>query len=245
LPGLDAISESKSQAKDKVVSTIEGDRMTVVSAPVTLTKQPYDKNGAWNMDDPAFAQTLTMIQKLHAFMPASSEQDLGSAKVFQAGALALETYWQPQILRAVQAGQPASDIAMAPNPRGRYTATIFWTAGAIIPKYAANKEEAARFMAEGLLGPLGVQKTFENWKIVPYHGIIQKMGDKLPSWAKPLLGTLSESQPIPMNPYWVGIEQPIFKEEVERMVLQGQSVETTRANMAKRIKDKLAELGVK
>jgi len=37
LPGLDATSQSKSQAK--VVSTIEGDRMTVVSAPVTLTKQ--------------------------------------------------------------------------------------------------------------------------------------------------------------------------------------------------------------
>jgi len=37
LPGLDATSQSKSQAK--VVSTIEGDRMTVVSAPVTLSKQ--------------------------------------------------------------------------------------------------------------------------------------------------------------------------------------------------------------
>jgi len=37
LPGLDASSGSKSQAK--AVSTIEGDRMTVVSAPVVLTKQ--------------------------------------------------------------------------------------------------------------------------------------------------------------------------------------------------------------
>ncbi len=40
LPGLDATPGSKSQARDtKVVSTIEGDRLTVVSAPVTLTKQ--------------------------------------------------------------------------------------------------------------------------------------------------------------------------------------------------------------
>jgi len=37
LPGLDTSSQSKSQAK--VVSTIEGDGMTVVPAPVTLTKQ--------------------------------------------------------------------------------------------------------------------------------------------------------------------------------------------------------------
>ena len=39
LPGLDATSQSKSQSKDKVVSTIEGDRMTVVSAAVTLSNQ--------------------------------------------------------------------------------------------------------------------------------------------------------------------------------------------------------------
>ncbi len=38
LPGLDATSQSKSQAKDKVVSTIEGDRMSVVSTG-TLSKQ--------------------------------------------------------------------------------------------------------------------------------------------------------------------------------------------------------------
>ncbi len=210
---------------------------------VTLTREPYDKDGIWKMDTDAFVEALGWIQKLYAFMPAASQQDLGSSRVFQAGGLAMESYWQTQMLRALQAGQPASDMAMAPNPRGRNSGTIFWTAGAVIPKHSANKEEAARFMVEGMLDPFAVQKTFDNWKIVPFHSVIAKLGDKLPAWAPPLLGTLSSAQPIPMNPYWLGVEQPIFKEEVERMALQGQSLQVTRTNIVNRIKEKMRELG--
>jgi len=210
---------------------------------VTLTREPYDKDGIWNVDSDAFLETLAMIQKLYAFMPAASQQDLGSSRVFQAGGLAMESYWQTQMLRALQAGQPASDVFMAPNPRGRHGGTVFWTAGAIIPRYSTSKEEAARFMVEGMLDPFTVQKTFENYKIVPFHSIIGKMSDKIPAWAPPLLGTLSSAQPIPMNPYWLGVEQPIFKEEIERMLLQGQPLQTTRTNIATRIKEKLRELG--
>jgi len=212
---------------------------------VTLTREPYDKDGVWKIESDAFAEALGMIQKLYAFMPAAAQQDLGSSRVFQAGGLAMQTYWQTQMLRAIQAGQPASDIVMAPNPRGRHAGTIFWTAGAVIPKFSANKEEAARFMVEGLLDPFTVQKTFDNYKIVPYHSIIAKMGDKVPGWAPPLLGTLSSAQPIPMNPYWLGVEQPVFKEEIERMLLQGQPLQTTRTNIGNRIKEKLRELGKK
>ena len=39
LPDLGSKSKSKSQAKDQLVSTIEGDRMTVVSPAISLTKQ--------------------------------------------------------------------------------------------------------------------------------------------------------------------------------------------------------------
>lgn len=209
---------------------------------VTLTREPYDKDGIWKVDSDAFTETLAMIQKLYAFMPAASQQDLGSSRVFQAGGLAMETYWQTQMLRAVQAGQPANDIFMAPNPRGRHSGTIFWTAGAIVPKHSPNKEEAARFMVEGLLDLFTVQKTFENYKIVPYHSIIAKMRDNVPAWAPPLLGTLSSAQPIPMNPYWLGIEQPIFKEEIEKMLLQNQSLQATRTAMATRIKEKLKDV---
>ena len=210
---------------------------------VTLTREPYDKDGIWKYEGDAFQETLGLIQKLNAFMPAASQQDLGSSRVFQAGGLAMQSYWQTQMLRALQAGQPASDVFMAPNPRGRHSGTIFWTAGAIIPKHSGNKEEAARFMVEGMLDPFTVQKTFDNYKIVPYHSIIAKMGDKVPAWAPPLLGTLSSAQPIPMNPYWLSVEQPIFKEEIERMVLQSQPLQATRANIARRIQEKLKELG--
>jgi ABC-type glycerol-3-phosphate transport system substrate-binding protein len=210
---------------------------------VTLTRELYDKDGVWKMDSDAFMEALGVIQKLHAFMPAASQQDLGSSRVFQAGGLAMQSYWQTQMLRAIQAGQPSNDIFMAPNPRGRHSGTIFWTAGAIIPKHSANKDEAVRFMVEGMLDPFTVQKTFDNYKIVPYHSIIAKMGDKVPAWAPPLLGTLSSAQPIPMNPHWLSVEQPIFKEEIEKMLLQSQPLQATRTNIANRIREKLREAG--
>jgi multiple sugar transport system substrate-binding protein len=206
-----------------------------------MTQNFYTPEGLWNMDDPSVPEALELIKKLYPYMPASSQEDLGSSKAFQAGGVAMETYWQPQLLRAIQAGQPEEDIGMAANPKAKISGTVFWNADAVIPKHASNKEEAGRFMNEALLDEFTVEKSYGNWKIVPYKSINEKFLPRMPAWAKPLVATLETGSPIPMNPYWLGFEQPIFKEEVEKMLLQNQSVSDTQANIARRIKEKFRE----
>jgi ABC-type glycerol-3-phosphate transport system substrate-binding protein len=205
------------------------------------TDNTYDENGVWNVEDPAYLDALKLIQKLEPYMPASSQEDLGSSKAFQAGQVAMATYWPTQVLRAIQAGQPADDIAMSANPQGTKSGTLFWNADVIIPSFSANKEEAGRFMNEALLSDFTVEKSYENWKIVPYKSIYEKRKGTLPDWVAPLLEPLSTGAPIPMNPYYLGFELPIYKEEVEKMILQGQSPEDTQKNLASRIKEAYQE----
>lgn len=203
----------------------------------TLTDTMYTPEGLWNADDPAYLQALELIRKLYPFMPASSQEDLGSGKAFQAGNVAMATYWPTQVLRAIQAGQPPEDIAMAANPSGKKAGTLFWNADVVIPKFSANKEEAGRFMNEALLSPFAIEKSYANWKVLPYKSLNEKHSALLPEWAKPLVAELSSGAPIPMNPYWLGFEQPIYKEEVEKMILRGQSAADSQKNMSTRIKD--------
>jgi len=207
----------------------------------TLTTNMYTSDGLWNVDDPVYLQALQMIQKLYPFMPTSSQQDLGSSQAFQAGQVAMATYWPTQVLRAIQAGQPKDDIAMVSNPKGTKAGTLFWNADVIIPKFSSNKEEAGRFMNEALLSDFTVQKTYENWKLMPYKTINEKLQSTLPDWAKPLIAELSSGQPLPMNPYFLGFEQPVFKEEAEKMILQGQSPEQTQKNLSSRFKSSLQD----
>jgi lactose/L-arabinose transport system substrate-binding protein len=207
----------------------------------TMTQNFYTAEGLWNMDDPAVPEALELIKKLYPYMPASSQEDLGSSKAFQAGGVAMETYWPTQLLRAIQAKQPEEDMAMSANPKAKISGTLFWNADVVIPKYSNNKEEAGRFMNEALLSEFTVEKSYDNWKVLPYKSINEKFLPKMPAWAKPLIGTLETGSPIPMNPYWLGFEQPIFKEEVEKMILQNQGVADTQANIATRIKEKYKE----
>jgi multiple sugar transport system substrate-binding protein len=207
----------------------------------TLTNNVYTSDGLWNVDDPAYLQGLQMIHKLYPYMPASSQQDLGSSQAFQAGQVAMATYWPTQVLRAIQAGQPKDDILMVSNPKSTKPGTLFWNADVIIPKYSSNKEEAGRFMNEALLSDFTVQKTYENWKLLPYKSINEKHQSTLPDWAKPLVAELSSGQPLPMNPYFLGFEQPVFKEEVEKMILQNQSAEQTQKNLSSRFKSSLQD----
>jgi len=202
----------------------------------TMTSSIYTSDGIWNADDPAFLQALELVKKLVPYMPASAQQDLGSSKAFQAGNVAMATYWPTQVLRAIQAGQPKDDIVMSANPKSKQAGTLFWNADVIIPKYSPNKEEAGRFMNEALLADFTVEKTYDNWKILPYKSINEKYQSRLPDWAKPLVAQISTGAPIPMNPYWLNFEQPIFKEEAEKMILQGQSTADTQKNIASRIK---------
>ncbi len=207
----------------------------------TMTDSMYTAEGIWNSDDSTFGDALELVRKLYPYMPASSQEDLGSSKAFQAGQVAMATYWPTQVLRAIQAGQPADDIVMTANPKGRKAGTLFWNADVVIPKYSSNKEEAGQFMNEALLADFTVEKSFENWKVVPYRSVIERNASKLPSWAQPLLAELSSGEPIPMNPYWLSFEQPIYKEEVEKMILRGQSTSDTQRNISSRIKAALNE----
>jgi len=210
----------------------------------TLTENVFVEPGIFNLEDEGAVKTLELMQQLYPYMPATSAESLGSSKAFQASGVAMELYWQTQHLRAAQAGVPEDDLKIAGFPKGDYQNTIFWSGGAVIPTYSENKEEAVRFMLEGLLGDKGVRYSYlDNYKIVPFKSISQKFEEEgvLPDWAPPLLESLDTAQPIPSNPYFLTIEQPAFMEESEKMMLQGQSPEDTVANLSQRIQDGLAE----
>ncbi len=211
---------------------------------VTLTDRPFDERGVWRTESPEFLEALRLLRELERYMPAAAQQDLGSGRVFQAGNLVLFSAWPTQILRAIQAGQPEADIGFAPNPRGRYSSTIFWTAGCVIPAAAQNKEEIGRFLVEGLLSEYAVEQTYKGgWRVLPYRSVTERFRDRLPWWAPTALDQLSTGHALPPNPYWLNVEQPVFKEEVERMILQGQSPEMTQQRITERIREGIARLG--
>jgi len=210
----------------------------------TMTENVFVEPGVFNLEDDGAVKTLELMQQLYPHMPASAIESLGSSKAFQAGGVAMELYWQTQHLRAIQAGIPENDVKIGSFPKGDYVNTIFWSGGAVIPKYSENKDEALRFMLEGLLGDKAVRASYlDNYKIVPYRSIGQKLKEEgvLPEWAPPLLETLDVAQPIPSNSYFLTIEQPAFQEESEKMMLDGQSPEDTVTNLKQRIEAGVAE----
>ncbi|HYU18820.1 MAG TPA: extracellular solute-binding protein [Chloroflexota bacterium] len=241
---LDYSAKIKARLGDKVAAYgADWPRSHRLFLPImaAMTQNFYTPEGLWNMDDASVPEALELVKKLYPYMPASSAEDLGSSKAFQAGGVAMETYWPTQLLRAIQAKQPEDDMAMTANPKAKTSGTLFWNADIVIPKYSNNKEEAGRFMNEALLSELTVEKSYANWKVLPYKSINERFLPKMPGWAKPLISTLETGSPIPMNPFWLGFEQPIFKEEVEKMILQDQSTKDTQTNIAQRIKQQYKE----
>lgn len=211
----------------------------------TMTDKMFTADGVVNFDDPAAKETLELMKKLYPSLPPSSAEALGSAKAFQSGALAMEIYWQAQVLRAIQAKQPEADVKMVGFPKGKRASTLFWTLGAMIPKYSENKEAAIDFMLKGMLDPLAVEMSQPgNYKIVPFKSAQKKLQDsgKQPAWAPPLIALLDTSEPIPSNQYFLTVEQPIYKEEIEKMILQNQSVDATLKNMKERVAKGVAEV---
>ncbi len=211
----------------------------------TLTDKLYTPDGVLNLDDPAAKDALTLISKLYPYLPPSSGDSLGSAKSFQSGVLATEIYWQPQVQRAIQAKQPENDIKLASFPKGTRSSTTFWTMGAIIPKYSANKDAAVDFILRGLMDPVAVEISEPgNYKIVPFKSAQKKLQDsgKLPTWAPPLLALLDTSAPIPCNQYFLTVEQPIYLEEIQKMLLSNQSVDVTLKNLKDRITKGIADV---
>ncbi|RPI35084.1 MAG: extracellular solute-binding protein [Chloroflexota bacterium] len=210
----------------------------------TYTDKMYDDQGVIILEGEPTLKTLNLIKDLYQYMPANAAEALGSSKTFQANGVALEVYWQTQMLRAIQANVPADDVRMTSFPKGTIDNTIFWTAGAVIPKYAANKEGAITFIKEILhTQPLIDVSMLDNYKIVPFKTVVEKYQseNKLPVWAPDLIPLLEVAQPIPSNEYYLSFEQTIIGEELEKMLLSGQSPEDTQANMVKRLKEELAK----
>lgn len=211
----------------------------------TLTDKIYTADGVVDLDNPAAKETLELMKKIYPYLPPSSADALGSAKAFQGGAVAQQIYWQAQVLRAIEAKQPAEDVKMVGFPKGKRGATLFWSLGAIIPKYSENKVAAVDLMVNGLLDPTAVELSqVKNYKIVPFKSAQKTLQDagKLPAWAPGLLALLDSSEPIPSNQYFLTVEQPIFKEEIEKMLLKGQSVDDTLKALKERVTKGVAEV---
>jgi len=176
----------------------------------TFAQETFTDDGVLNMDDPGARKTLEYIAKLYPYMPATAAQPLGSSKAFQSGAVAMEIYWQAQVLRAIQAGQPADDIRMTAFPKGDKVGTIFWSASALLPKYSKNKDAAIHFMVHCMYGYRGVYETNVNqWKITPFKSAIEalKKNNEQPDWMPDLLPALDVTEPIPCNPYFLNVEK--------------------------------------
>jgi len=151
----------------------------------TFTDTPFTAEGVLNLDDPGARTALEYMEKLYPYMPATAEQSLGTTKAFQSGAVAMQVYWQTQVLRAIQAGQPEDDVKMVAFPKGTKAGTIFWTACAIIPTHSANKEAALHFMVKGLYDYDAVYDTVvNNWKIAPMKTALAALEEKGGRWMR-------------------------------------------------------------
>ena len=208
----------------------------------TYTDNMYTPEGILNLEGEPTLKTLQLIKELYQYMPANSADALGSSKTFQANGVVMMTYWQAQVLRAIQANVPADDVLMSSFPSGTNDNTIFWTGGAIIPKYSSNIPGAITFLKEILhTQPMIDISYLENYKIVPFKSIADQYiaENKLPEWAPGLISLLEVAQPIPSNEYYLSFEQPILGEELEKMLLLDQSPEETQANIVRRMAEEL------
>jgi ABC-type glycerol-3-phosphate transport system substrate-binding protein len=201
----------------------------------TFIEDPYDDRGVVKVDTPEWLGMLRMTKQLYRFMPPNAGDNMGGSRSFQAGTVVLEGYWQAQLLRFYQAGHSEDQGIMVGFPSHDHSGTSFWTGGIMIPKYSENVAGAAALITDALLAPQTVEYVFANWKIIPIEPALDHMKSVgMPAWAPPLIETIYASQPIPMNGYWEGFENPIFREEVERMCVEDIAPEETQQRMVER-----------
>lgn len=195
----------------------------------TFTDKPFTDKGLVNLDDPAALKALGYIQQLVPSMPPNSNdpKGLGSSTTFQAKRLAMESYWGAQYTRAVTAGVPASEIEVSSNPRGSRQSTLFWTTDVVLLKNSKNQDEAMKFLVDGLLKSPDFQKQSVNkaGKILPYTSMLNSV--PLPSYLQPGAKQVEGGSTLPMNSAFEQVEYPSFQNEVEKMVLNGQSPQDT------------------
>lgn len=204
----------------------------------TLSDKPF-VDGVLDTSSPEARKAMEMVAKYYKYMPASSADDLGAAKAFQTGNVAMEMYWPTQVLRGQQAGLPKEDVKYSPLPKGTRSATIAWTGGSMIPKYAKNKKEAIRFLTEGLRTAKADKYNMDNWKLVPYKSANEKLKASAPDWYGPVMEQAKEALPIPLNVYYNNIEYPVFNEEIQKLVMGKASLDDTVKTMTTRIQQEI------
>ena len=204
----------------------------------TLTDKPF-VDGVLDTSSPNARKALELVAQYYKGMPASSADDLGAAKAFQTGNVAMEMYWPTQVLRGYQAGLPQDDVKYSPLPKGTREATLGWTGGSMIPKYAKNKKEAIRFLTEGLRTDKADKYNMDNWKLVPYKSANDKLKASAPNWYASVMQQAMEALTIPLNVYYNNIEYPIFSEEVQKLAAGRASLDDTLKTMTTRIQQEI------
>ncbi|NEE03389.1 ABC transporter substrate-binding protein [Phytoactinopolyspora halotolerans] len=195
---------------------------------VTMTDTPYAENGTPNVADPAALEALRMLKDLGQASPPNSTTELASAEVFQAGKVVMETYWQPQYLRAQEAGLGEDELGFSGNLGGQRNSTVFWSTVALIPANSKNAELAVKFVTDGFLSDDGIQQSIEDaGRFLPLNDI----EDRFPDWMKPLYQQMLEGSPLPLNDSFVTVVKDTFQTEAERMVIEDQSPEDTQQKL--------------
>lgn len=210
----------------------------------TYTEKPFEsgKTDTWSS---AAQQTLQLMKQLYSFMPAVAADNLGASKAFQMGTVAMEIFWQTQMLRAIQAGQPAKDIEMTSLPMGIRKATVFWSTGYMVLKHGKHKQEVVNFLAEALRSRFFYAGAIADWKLMPFKSAYKQMKHELLDFYPSLVSSLEtgEAKPIPNSGYMMAAELDIMREELTRLMKDKQSVQETMDNMTKRIEEAIQEMG--
>jgi ABC-type glycerol-3-phosphate transport system substrate-binding protein len=209
----------------------------------SYTDKPFQdgKTDTWS---PAAKKTLELMKAYYPYMPPSAAGNLAASQAFQAGAVAMEVYWQPQMLRAIQAGQPEDDIKMVSTPKGTRGGTVFWSTGYMLTKYGLDKQACVDFFSEALRGETFYRGAVANWKLLPFNSAYTMVKDDLLPFFPDLISRLEtgEAVAMPNSGYMMAAELNVMQEELTRLMDGKQTVQQTMDNMTKRIAEKIAEM---
>jgi len=209
----------------------------------SYTDEPFP-DGMTDTSSAAARKTLELMKAYYPYMPPSAAGNLEASKAFQAGAVAMEVYWQPQMLRAIQAGQPEDDLRMVSTPKGTRGGTVFWSTGYMLTKYGKDKQACVDFFSEALRSRDFYKGAIANWKLLPFSSAYTMVKDDLLPFFPALISRLEsgEAIAIPNTGYMMAAELDVLREELTKLMNDEQTVQQTMDNMTKRIGEKIAAM---
>lgn len=209
----------------------------------SYTDEPFP-DGRTDTSSAAARKTLELMKAYYPYMPPAAAGNLAASQAFQAGAVAMEVYWQPQMLRAIQAGQPEDDLRMVSTPKGTRGGTVFWSTGYMLTKYGKDKQACVDFFSEALRSRDFYKGAIANWKLLPFSSAYTMMKDDLLPFFPTLISRLEsgEAIAIPNTGYMMAAELDVLREELTKLMDDEQTVQQTMDNMTKRIGEKIAAM---